>query len=216
MKTKQMEVYAGNNISSTCGEAVEMAKRERCNVEFEFNGQFILATPESDPIILTKNFTNECERRHAEFIASPECRQQQEECERKQREHESTLNSALADAPAHMTLRDPAGWKQAKEANGDPYGSAVMAYAERWARLMEARMAKGERISDIADDCSHLADSDGITGFMYGCSVAILSKVWQHGEALRLWHNLKTQIRDEGVKANESGAVLNPAIISIG
>jgi hypothetical protein len=40
--------------------------------------------------------------------------------------------------------------------------------------------------------------------------------VWKHGEALRLWHNLKTQIRDEGEKANESGGVLNPACLSIG
>jgi len=33
---------------------------------------------------------------------------------------------------------------------------------------------------------------------MYGAAVAILSKVWKHGEELRRWHNLKTQIGDEG------------------
>jgi len=91
-----------------------------------------------------------------------------------------------------------------------------MTYAERWARMMEARMAKGERIADIADECSHLADEEGITGFMYGAAVSTLAAVWKHGEALRMWHNLKTQIRDEGEKANESGGVLNPACLSIG
>lgn len=42
------------------------------------------------------------------------------------------------------------------------------------------------------------------------------ASVWEHGEELRRWHNIKYQIRDEGAKANETGAVINPAIISIG
>jgi len=40
--------------------------------------------------------------------------------------------------------------------------------------------------------------------------------VWAHGEALRLWHNLKYQLRDEGEKANETGGVLNPALLNLG
>jgi len=32
---------------------------------------------------------------------------------------------------------------------------------------------------------------------------------------LRQWHNLKTQIKDEGEKANASGGVLNPALLTI-
>jgi len=216
MKTKQLEVYAGNTIYAACETAVKMAKEELCNVEFEFNEQKLTATPETDPAALAKHFMDECERRHAEYIASPEYKRQQEEYDRKQRERENALTAALATAPEHMTLRDPEGWKESCRVNSDGYGGAVMTYAERWARLMEARMAKGERIADIADDCSHLADNEGITGFMYGCAVGILSKVWQHGEALRLWHNLKTQIKDEGARANESGGVLNPAMLSIG
>jgi len=51
---------------------------------------------------------------------------------------------------------------------------------------------------------------------MYGCAVVILSKCWEHGEALRRWHNKDTQIGDEGDRANESGGVLNPALLSIG
>ena len=56
---------------------------------------------------------------------------------------------------------------------------------------------QGERLAAIASECSYLADS-GITGFMYGAAVSTLARVWIHGEALRLWHNLKTQIGDEG------------------
>jgi len=207
---------AGNTIQSACEEAVKMARQELCNVEFNFNYQKLTATPETDPKALAKHYMDECERRHAEYVASPEYKRQQEEYDRKQRERENALNAALAGAPEHMTLRDPEGWKTSCEINSDGDGGAVMTYAERWARLMEARMAKGERIADIAGECSHLADNEGITGFMYGCAVGILSKVWQHGEALRLWHNLKTQLRDEGAKANVTGGVLNHAMLTIG
>lgn len=158
----------------------------------------------------------ECDRRHAAYVASPEYKQRQEEAERRERERQTSLDAALADAPATMTLRDADGWQRACDANKDGYGGAVMSYAERWARLMEVRMAKGERLAAIASECSYLADSEGITGFMYGAAVSTLARVWIHGEALRLWHNLKTQIGDEGKRANESGGVLNPAMLSIG
>ena len=44
----------------------------------------------------------------------------------------------------------------------------------------------------------------------------MLAQCWVHGEALRRWHNRDTQIGTEGDKANESGGVLNPALLTIG
>ena len=38
----------------------------------------------------------------------------------------------------------------------------------------------------------------------------------KYGDQLRRQHNLKTQLGNEGEKANESGGVLNPALLSIG
>ena len=76
-------------------------------------------------------------------------------------------------------------------------------------------MANGETVEAVAEQAGQDADIDGITGFMYGCAVSTLSKVWEHGEQLRRWHNLKTQIKDEGERANESGGVLNPALLNI-
>ncbi len=103
-----------------------------------------------------------------------------------------------------------------KAKNTDPYGGRVVSYGEDWVNLMEARMATGEKIADIAKPTSLEADTDGITGFMYGCAVQALAHFWEHGENLRLWHNLDTQIKDEGEKANKSGGVLNPALLNIG
>lgn len=116
-----------------------------------------------------------------------------------------------------FSITDQDGWDKTVAANDDGgYGRAVMVYAAQWANLMEERLDRGERLADIAEQTSHLADTEGITGFMYGCAVSILSKVWKHGEELRRWHNLKTQIGNEGEKANESGGVLNPALLKIG
>jgi hypothetical protein len=104
----------------------------------------------------------------------------------------------------------------AKGKNKDPYGACCYRYAEKWAELMEEEIKKGNKVMDIAKEKSHEADTEGITGFMYGCAVGILSTFWVHGESLRQWHNLDTQIGNEGEQANKSGGVLNPAIITIG
>jgi len=105
----------------------------------------------------------------------------------------------------------------------DPYSNRCVVYWEDWANLMEADIAADPNPGDIegaikryAKDASRRADTDGITGFMYGVAVSSLARFWEHGEALRRWHNLDTQIGTEGERANEKGTTLNPALLSIG
>jgi hypothetical protein len=107
-------------------------------------------------------------------------------------------------------------WKKGLKNNKDPYGVRIYSYALDWANLMEAEMAKGKKIEEVAEKTSRKADTDGITGFMYGAAVSVLSQAWVHGDVLRRWHNLKTQIGTEGEKANETGGVLNPALMNFG
>lgn len=115
-----------------------------------------------------------------------------------------------------MKISNQTDWDKFVSNNTDPYGSGVVRYATKWADLMESEMSSGKKLSEIADKTSHDADVEGITGFMYGCAVSVLARCWEHGEELRRWHNLKTQIGNEGEKANETGGVLNPAIINLG
>lgn len=115
-----------------------------------------------------------------------------------------------------MIIKDQDAWNEWVENNTDPYGRGVITYAERWANLMEERMAGGAPLTEVAQQASHDADTEGITGFMYGAAVSVLTTSWEHGEELRRWHNLDTQIGNEGEKANESGGVLNPAILNLG
>lgn len=125
-----------------------------------------------------------------------------------------------------IELSNPEGWQASMDANPrDPdgehnYGSAVNAFAERWAELMQDALAKGETFDQMARRCEREADDSlgkwsGITGFQYGCAVSLLAQCWKYGDELRRWHNLATQLGNEGEKANESGGTLNPAIMTV-
>lgn len=106
-----------------------------------------------------------------------------------------------------MKLKNKEGWEKFVAINNDPYGSGVVRYAERWANMMEQEMESGKSLIEIANATSHKADTEGITGYMYGCAVSILSKVWEHGEELRKWHNKEYGYDGDGT--------VNPAIITI-
>lgn len=96
--------------------------------------------------------------------------------------------------------------------NNDGYGRACFTFAERWAELLEAEISKSDDVMQVfidnADKLSSKADTEGITGFMYGCAVNILSQCWEYGEHLRKWHNKEYGYDGDGV--------VNPAIITIG
>lgn len=214
MKTITIEMLAEHHIGSACKKAVDEAIQQQCHVQFDFNGQTVTASPDADPAKLADDYTKECYRKREELVNSPEYRRQQEEFRLAQERKDLFLKGALLAAP-QMALKDEGAWLEFQQKNTDSYGSGVVSFTERWARLMQARMADGVTLGDIADECCSVADNEGITGFMYGCAVSILAQVWEHGEDLRHWHNLKTQLHDEGERANETGGVLNPALLSV-
>lgn len=138
------------------------------------------------------------------------------EYEREEQEKTASLETILRTLP-ETAFVDPDSWEQVVKVNSaSGYGSAVLRFSDRWARLMQKGLMDGKSFECVAKNSSFEADIEGITGFMFGCAVSILSKVWIYGEHLRRWHNLKTQIGNEGEAANESGGVLNPALLSIG
>lgn len=97
--------------------------------------------------------------------------------------------------------------------NSDPYDRGCFTYAERWAEMMEKAIEDSEKepmavIVENAERLSHEADTEGITGFMYGMAVSILAQTWEYGELLRKWHNKEYNYEGEGT--------VNPAIITVG
>lgn len=103
-------------------------------------------------------------------------------------------------------------YKDWYDKNEDAYGRACFTFAERWADLLEAEISNSDDVMKVlmndADKLSNQADTEGITGYMYGCAVSILAHCWKYGEELRKWHNKEYGYDGEGV--------VNPAIITLG
>ena len=243
MKMKTLEIFAGSGITRTIAKAIEEATLINDQVEFEFNGTTIQVAADSNPVLIYRDWQRGLLRPDGftvlaypplELSAEQIAEDARLKAEQEERHRQSaakyaeeaaiktaTLESALSTAPP-LALRDADAWQAYVTANSDGYGAACVRYAEKWGRLMQTQIPEGndnapaEVIASVADECSHLADDEGITGFMYGAAVSMLAQAWIYGEELRRWHNLKTQIGTEGERANESGGVLNPALLSIG
>ena len=82
----------------------------------------------------------------------------------------------------------------------------IVRYAERWSQMMEQGIKDGASVAEVAERTKYSADTEGITGFMYGQAVNLLCHYWKHGEELRQWHNQKYHYSGEGI--------VNPAILT--
>lgn len=209
---KTYEAMCGENVSTTAVNMVKLAKKTGERVKATFNGIGLVTGPKGNANDITKYYHEECERRSEAYSKSPAGKAAAKRAE----EANKVAEAAVKEGILPFGVMNRAGWKETVEKNKDGYGSCVVRYAARWANLMETEMANGKKLKDVADKMSQKADVEGITGFMYGCAVSILAEVWKHGEELRRWHNIKTQLGKEGEKANESGGVLNPALLSVG
>lgn len=227
-----------NEIHSAIEKTIEQARAASDVVQFEFNGVTVRVAGDSSPYLIYRDWSRGMSGYLGEkptvgpypwlvlsetALASDAKIERANEERRKKADEEYAkreqakrlfLKDVLLGA-SPLELKDAEGFAACKAANSDPYGAATVAYAETWGRVMQVKMASGSTLEDIADESSSAADVDGITGFMYGCAVSILAGCWVHGERLRRWHNKGTQLGNEGDKANESGGVLNPALMSI-
>lgn len=75
--------------------------------------------------------------------------------------------------------------KYKKVNSADPYSNRVVTYGEEWADMMEEYIKVNNSLShEQAEECSHEADYDGITGFMYGAAKQALINFWEYGKEL--------------------------------
>lgn len=75
---------------------------------------------------------------------------------------------------------------------GDFYSAGILRYAEQWAAMMEDRIEAGATVAEAAEATHHLADTENISGFMYGQAVNLLSGYWEHGDELRQWQEQRS------------------------
>lgn len=229
---------AGSSIQPAIAEAIEIAGSVGEAISFDFNGVTVTIEANSNVELIYRDWNralndyigknvgphpketlSEDELANDALIeAKNEQRRQERQAEYKVQAKAKREAFEAKLATAHeMEFSDPDGWAKFVENNSkDSYSNGIVVFAERWARLMQQEIVNGAKLEDIATATSHDADIDGLTGFMYGCAVSTLAQCWKYGEQLRRWHNIDTQLGDEGEKANDSGGVLNPALLSVG
>lgn len=201
----------GQHIADAAQCAIDLA-RVGAPVELEFNEVLLNCAVGMAAGDVVAEYHRQVDARHAAYIKTPEYKERERLAEEHGRQRARELADALAKAPAEMTLKAASAWAESRKNNTDPYGDAIIRYAETWARLMEGAVSSGETIVACAQRTSQLADTEGITGFMYGAAVGILSAVWVHGDELRRWHNWAYGVTEEKAK----GGTVNPAVIRVG
>jgi len=73
--------------------------------------------------------------------------------------------------------------------NPDPYGNACFRYANNWAFILESKIKSGQKITkEIIEQVSHDADTEEITGFMFGVAKSILINCWEYGHMIEYYY----------------------------
>ena len=189
-------------------------------VEVEFN-QFAIRVDEQNSGRILYLYERSCdmsgglwEKEMQEYYNSPEYVRDHAKSLKKENRKKAVVQKVrqFQKRNADFTIADKKKqeeWENCKAINSkDGYSNCVIYYTILWAQYMEYLIAKHDKkLSDVWDMSSHLADIYGITGFMYGCAVSILSSVWKYGEELRVQHNSKYN--------HEGDGVVNPAILTI-
>lgn len=221
-----LETGAGDDFKGTSQKAKAMATAKQ-NVQFNFNGIMCVVSKKTDLDLFYRDYGNaflmkwktigpDCVKEYSDEVSSEIEAKSFESLERRrlraievkkeEDEKRTALEAKINGVEFDCTDKDLFDGIVSK--NSDPYGAGIVSYATRWARLMQYEIANGKTIADVAKKASHEADVDGITGFMYGAAVKILSQCWAHGEELRVFHNA-----DYGHKWD---GVVNPAVLTIG
>lgn len=218
--------YLGHNISSCIDKAKDTAIKEIATVNFEFNGINVIVHERTDVELLLRDYSTAWDMNWKEIgpdcVAeySAELKGQIEENKRvtdekrKEQQAETDKKDAIEKEAFDKTVdgivmefKDKDTWDKGLAKNQDPYGNCCYVYADGWAKIMQSEISKGRSVQECAEEASYKLGFLGITGFMYGAAVSILSHCWIHGEELRKWHNKEYN--------HEGDGVVNPAIMTI-
>lgn len=224
-----IEPSPGSNFDRVAIEAQSMATENK-NVEFNFNGIICIVSPATNLTNLLRDYQNSFLMNWKQI--GPVCEEYSEEVKKelhkKNVEREELMESEQLESIKKLkkikqdlatrkgtevfNATSPEKLKEWEIHNTDSYGARIVEYAKDWGILMQVELGMGHNFIDIVEKTSSEADYDGITGFMYGAAVQILSDCWIHGAEVRKWNNKRYGKKDE---ADDDGTVINPAIISI-
>ena len=223
----KLNTNAGNNFSTVSQKAKEISTKKNVTVEFDFNGIKCLVNKDTNLEWLYRDYSNswtmdwkmvgpdclpfyeaEVQEELEKRTKIKEEKRIKEEVKNRDKEEKERLAFEEKTKGIEVEINDSEAYKDWKSKNTDGYGAAIFQYAESWAKLMQVEMSNGKKLIECAEPTSFQLGFLGITGFMYGAAVTILSKCWKYGEDLRKWHNKEYN--------HEGDGIVNPAVLTIG
>ncbi len=222
-----LETLPGDNFVDVAKKAKAVAITEQSYVGFNFNGIECRVDEDTNLDWLWRDYSNAhtmdwdrvgpfCDAEYSPDVQAElerKHRKQEEEREARRKAYEIEENNARLALDAklkgvNVLWKDIDVWNKSLEANADSdYGLAALEYAKSWAKLMQIEIANGRTVQECYQEVQSELDFIGITGFMYGCAVSVLSSAWNWGEELRRAHNKEYGHDGEGT--------VNPAVFSI-
>lgn len=204
-----MDAPGGVMIQDHIASMIKFSKSIDMGVESEFNGVLIRVTQDSDPQLIksqyefclenqlpidgpgkldiSPEFSKELEERR-------EIRKQISDLENKKYELKQQLKKKIFEWNVKSESYEIAdGCEEVLQSwfdrNQDDYGRRCITYAQDWAKLIQVKIREGVPLTkELVNELSHQADTDGITGFMYGASKNVLRTTWKH------WNRIKNLI----------------------
>ena len=222
----KVDTSIGNDFKTVAKKAKEIAIEKNVIAEFEFNGCICLVNSNTNLEWLFRDYMNhwtmdwetigtDCVSEYSDEVKAElekrnklnEEKRELEQIEYKKKEDAERLAFAEKTKDVLVEFSNIKDWELGKSKNTDGYGACIYEYAEGWAKLMQVEISKGKLLKDVAEKTSFEMGFLGITGFMYGASVQVLSQCWKYGEDLRKWHNKEYN--------HEGDGVVNPAILTV-
>lgn len=90
-----------------------------------------------------------------------------------------------------MELDDRERWEYYSSTRSDQFDKEVIAFAERWARLMQYIMNLGKDLEKIWEPTSKLANLDGLKDYQVNDAAKLLVLVWRYGSELFNFRNIE-------------------------
>lgn len=101
-----------------------------------------------------------------------------------------------------MTVRDPEALKQSIAANGNnAMGAKILDFANRWATLMESKIANGEKLTPEMIRQAELEPGIGMQNYEVDLARVVLFDCWKFGPEMRrvFYNELRTQAEANAV-----------------
>ncbi|MBR1648674.1 MAG: hypothetical protein IJ689_03645 [Alphaproteobacteria bacterium] len=177
------------NIQETTSNMAEIAKKTGYEVQATFNGTKFSVTPGMTAEDGEKAWDAAMEKKRQDYLNSPQYKidQMRRAKEEEKRKQERLADDRLIEGIKLDTEGHTLAFEESKKKNSDSYGKGIIAYADRWGRMMQAKMAEQgltHLTLEIANSTEMRADIYGMSGSSAGFARGLLVRTWKYGREL--------------------------------